>query len=170
MPGCERWKAFEAGAARRSSVARHRANGVDVRSARDQEFLPELRAAGCDSARRYERNSYGFTTSPLHGGLPTDRIYAEWWLKSDRVTRVLAGEAPSMQVTEHVDVPDGNFRWGMEGVPDETRPKALDVQSANAAALGVGVRTAAFRCWGTSGTQHGDGRFLLGVWDEALAY
>jgi predicted GNAT superfamily acetyltransferase len=30
--------------------------------------------------RRYSLNQYGMTTSPLHGGLPTDRCYAEWWL------------------------------------------------------------------------------------------
>jgi predicted GNAT superfamily acetyltransferase len=30
--------------------------------------------------RRYSPNQYGMTSSPLHGGLPTDRCYAEWWL------------------------------------------------------------------------------------------
>jgi len=32
--------------------------------------------------RRYYPNQYGTTSSPLHGGLPTDRVYAEWWLES----------------------------------------------------------------------------------------
>jgi predicted GNAT superfamily acetyltransferase len=36
-------------------------------------------------ARRYLPNVYGITTSPLHAGLPTDRLVAEWWLKSPRV-------------------------------------------------------------------------------------
>ena len=36
-------------------------------------------------ARRYILNAYGFTTSPLHAGLPTDRLVAEWHLDSDRV-------------------------------------------------------------------------------------
>ena len=31
--------------------------------------------------RRYVENQYGITASPLHGGLPTDRCYAEWWLR-----------------------------------------------------------------------------------------
>jgi predicted GNAT superfamily acetyltransferase len=35
--------------------------------------------------RRYVHNQYGTTTSPLHGGLPTDRLIAEWWLRTDRV-------------------------------------------------------------------------------------
>ena len=33
--------------------------------------------------RRYIRDFYGPTTSPLQGGLPTDRLVAEWWLRSD---------------------------------------------------------------------------------------
>jgi predicted GNAT superfamily acetyltransferase len=35
--------------------------------------------------REYEENVYGFTSSPLHSGLPTDRFVAEWNLASDRV-------------------------------------------------------------------------------------
>jgi predicted GNAT superfamily acetyltransferase len=30
--------------------------------------------------RRYVRNQYGITSSPLTGGLPTDRCVAEWWI------------------------------------------------------------------------------------------
>ena len=36
-------------------------------------------------ARRYNINQYGITSSPLQGGLPSDRLIAEWWLKSKRV-------------------------------------------------------------------------------------
>jgi len=43
-------------------------------------------------ARRYVPNAYGITTSPLHGALPTDRLVAEWHLRSPRVLRVLAGK------------------------------------------------------------------------------
>jgi predicted GNAT superfamily acetyltransferase len=42
-------------------------------------------------ARRYNVNQYGITSSPLQGGLPTDRLVAEWWMKSKRVVAVLAG-------------------------------------------------------------------------------
>ena len=44
-------------------------------------------------ARRYLPNAYGITTSPLHGSLPTDRLVAEWHLRSARVRRVLAAKA-----------------------------------------------------------------------------
>jgi predicted GNAT superfamily acetyltransferase len=43
-------------------------------------------------ARRYLSNAYGITTSPLHAGIPTDRLVAEWHLRSPRVRRVLAGK------------------------------------------------------------------------------
>ncbi|MGH9678878.1 MAG: GNAT family N-acetyltransferase [Candidatus Acidiferrales bacterium] len=46
-------------------------------------------------ARRYLPNVYGITTSPLHAGLPTDRLVAEWHLRSPRVRRVLAGKRPT---------------------------------------------------------------------------
>jgi len=40
-------------------------------------------------ARRFLPNLYGITSSPLHGGLPTDRLVAEWQLRSARVRRCL---------------------------------------------------------------------------------
>jgi predicted GNAT superfamily acetyltransferase len=42
-------------------------------------------------ARRYLPNVYGITTSPLHGGLPTDRLVAEWQLRSDDAAKVISG-------------------------------------------------------------------------------
>jgi predicted GNAT superfamily acetyltransferase len=41
--------------------------------------------------RHYVPNLYGRTSSPLHAGLPTDRLVAEWWVRSERVKDVLAG-------------------------------------------------------------------------------
>ena len=43
--------------------------------------------------RVYKENQYGATTSPLHGGLPTDRCIAEWWIDSPRVQAKLVGQA-----------------------------------------------------------------------------
>lgn len=42
--------------------------------------------------RHYVPNQYGRTTSPLHAGLPTDRLVAEWWLRSPRVEQALQGK------------------------------------------------------------------------------
>ena len=57
--------------------------------------------------RRYVENQYGTTSSPLHGGLPTDRCTAEWWVSSDRVKAILAGEPPDRSgVEERIEVPN----------------------------------------------------------------
>lgn len=42
--------------------------------------------------RRYVHNQYGTTSSHLHGGLPTDRLVAEWWIRSPRAEASCAGQ------------------------------------------------------------------------------
>ncbi len=39
--------------------------------------------------RRYVLNQYGTTSSHLHGGLPTDRCTAEWWIASPRAEAII---------------------------------------------------------------------------------
>ncbi len=39
--------------------------------------------------RRYVLNQYGTTSSHLHGGLPTDRCVAEWWVGSPRAEAII---------------------------------------------------------------------------------
>ncbi len=51
--------------------------------------------------RRYLLDVYGATSSPLHAGLPTDRLVAEWHLASDRVVSILSGVEP--QICENVE-------------------------------------------------------------------
>jgi predicted GNAT superfamily acetyltransferase len=56
--------------------------------------------------RRFTRNQYGTTTSPLHGGLPTDRCTAEWWMESQRAKSVLAGNPIEYgEVLAKIEVP-----------------------------------------------------------------
>ncbi len=49
-------------------------------------------------AEEYEVNVYGESTSPLHGGNPTDRLIAEWWVRSERVEQRLGGSLPMAPV------------------------------------------------------------------------
>ena len=57
--------------------------------------------------RRYVLNQYGTTTSHLHGGLPTDRCVAEWFLDSERVLAVLDGRPVAHDsIVERVAVPN----------------------------------------------------------------
>jgi len=56
--------------------------------------------------RRYVPNQYGRTSSPLHAGLPTDRLVAEWWLKTPRVEAVVRGERlPHRAGAQRIHVP-----------------------------------------------------------------
>ena len=56
--------------------------------------------------RVYKENQYGATTSPLHGGLPTDRCIAEWWIDSPRVHAILGGTgSPPSQSAERISYP-----------------------------------------------------------------
>jgi predicted GNAT superfamily acetyltransferase len=116
--------------------------------------------------RRYERNFYGASSSPLHGGLPTDRIVAEWWLKSERVTRVLAGESLKIDAVTQVYVPVEVSAWK---AVEADRDKARAVQEGNARALEAAFARG-LAVVGYERNAHGDGQFLLGVWDEGLAY
>jgi predicted GNAT superfamily acetyltransferase len=60
-------------------------------------------------ARRYIPDCYGVTRSALHAGLPTDRLVAEWWLRSERVKSILADDAlPVKDSGERVSLP-GNL-------------------------------------------------------------
>jgi predicted GNAT superfamily acetyltransferase len=117
--------------------------------------------------RRYNVNQYGDSSSPLQGGLPTDRLIAEWWMNSRRVQTVLAsGRRPDFESKMYIDVPAGIYEWKTAA---PTRPKALAVQDGNrdqfitAFASGLAVL-------GYDRDARGNGRFLLGSWDEPLMF
>src|SRR6516164_11468629 len=65
--------------------------------------------------RRYLLDVYGSTSSPLHGGLPTDRLVAEWHLASDRVEKVLRGKEPAI----------GDAKERIEIELDESSPETI---------------------------------------------
>jgi predicted GNAT superfamily acetyltransferase len=54
--------------------------------------------------RHFIPNLYGRTSSPLHAGLPTDRLVAEWWVGSTRVRDILSG-VPTIPRPASVQVP-----------------------------------------------------------------
>lgn len=53
--------------------------------------------------RRYKPNCYGITASPLHGGLPTDRLVAEWELQSPRVELCARNERPVVRFSHRAE-------------------------------------------------------------------
>jgi predicted GNAT superfamily acetyltransferase len=76
--------------------------------------------------RQYSENQYGVTDSPLHGGLPTDRCIAEWWIDSPRVRAVLAGEAVARHVEERIVFPADIGR-----IRSENPGRAREIQRVN---------------------------------------
>lgn len=57
--------------------------------------------------RQYKVNYYGnSSTSALHQGLDTDRLFVEWWVRSSRVARALNNLAePAAPVAASVEIP-----------------------------------------------------------------
>lgn len=118
-------------------------------------------------ARRYNINQYGITSSPLQGGLPSDRLIAEWWLKSKRVERLLAdGKNAVAKAVASISVPAQIYDWKASA---ETRVRAKQVQEGNreqflkAFAHGLSVLN-------YERDADGNGKYLLGRWDENWSY
>ena len=76
----------------------------------------------------YRVNFYGVSSSRLQGGLPTDRLLAEWELDSPRVHAVLAGCPVSCQIEERIQVPASIYEWKAS---QQGRERALAVQLEN---------------------------------------
>jgi predicted GNAT superfamily acetyltransferase len=118
-------------------------------------------------ARRYNINQYGITSSPLQGGLPSDRLIAEWWLKSKRVeTLLLTGKNPEFKGEDDIQVPAEIYDW--KAAP-QTRAKAQQVQEGNREKF-LRVFSAGFAVLGYERDAEGNGKFLLGHWDEKWSY
>jgi len=77
--------------------------------------------------RRYNVNQYGITASPLHGGLPTDRCIAEWWIDSPRVRAAVAGEPVERRGEECISFPADIAR-----IRAEEPARAREIQKTNA--------------------------------------
>jgi predicted GNAT superfamily acetyltransferase len=114
--------------------------------------------------RRYQPDFYGPSSSPLQGGLPTDRLYAEWWLRSGRVASVLHGETQPLQILERVTVPHSIYQWKQDA---QQRTHARSLQSSNRIALESAFQRG-LAVIGYERDAEGNGSFLLGNWTEAL--
>jgi predicted GNAT superfamily acetyltransferase len=96
-------------------------------------------------ARQYLPDLYGRTSSPLHGGLPTDRLVAEWWVASPRVEAVIAGRQPAPRYGRRIFVSAeiGNLRTTdlptAERMQSEVRSQFQQLFSAGYAVTGFEV-------------------------------
>ena len=118
-------------------------------------------------SRRYNINQYGITSSPLQGGLPSDRLIAEWWLKSRRVETLLAtGKNPAFTKQTAIEVPAQIYEW--KAAP-ETRSNAQQVQEGNRGQF-LEAFEGGLTVLGYERDSAGNGKFLLGAWDENWSY
>ena len=118
-------------------------------------------------ARRYTVNQYGITSSPLQGGLPSDRLIAEWWLKSVRVETLLTtGKNPPFQRESAIAVPAQIYDW--KAAPG-TRHLAQQVQEHNRDQF-LREFPQGLAVLGYARDPDGNGKFLLGRWDEKWSY
>lgn len=110
--------------------------------------------------RRYAPNFYGSSSSPLQAGLPTDRLYAEWWLRSERVQRILDPDTRKAEeeTISRISVPHTIQSWKQnpahhgDALALQTRNReALQAAFANGLAVVEYERS-----------PEGDGAFLLG--------
>ena len=108
-------------------------------------------------SRRYEANFYGPSSSALQGGLPTDRLYAEWWLRSPRVEMILAGERPLPEVIERIVVPHSIAGWKQSA---EHRERAEELQRSNGEAFAAAF-VKKLAAVGYERDAQGNGIFLL---------
>jgi len=118
-------------------------------------------------ARRYNVNQYGITSSPLQGGLPSDRLIAEWWLKSKRVTGLLeTGTRAPFETLKKISVPGEIYAWKASS---QDRSRAKEVQDRNReeilAAFADGLAILGYERDG-----QGTGSFLVGRWNEPWSY
>ena len=117
--------------------------------------------------RRYSVNQYGTSSSPLQGGLPTDRCVAEWWLNSDRVCRLLQQEQrPPIKPDRTISVPAQISQWKADPAK---RDHARDVQLANRDEF-LGAFSRGLVVVGYSRDQEGNGSFLLAHPEERFEF
>lgn len=110
--------------------------------------------------RRYVLNQYGVTSSALHGGLPTDRCIAEWYLDSPRVEAVLAGAPPEpREIAMRIAVPAAIDALRRDD-PRQAREIQARVSDQFLDATARGLTVVGFEKSPESGT------YLLGPWNS----
>ncbi len=113
--------------------------------------------------RRYTPNFYGVSSSRLQGGLPTDRLHAEWWMDTPRVRCAIEGKLPTASdILETITVPGAIYEWKNSA---EHQEKACAVQSENRQRF-LQAFAQDLTVVGFTRDTAGNGTFQLGIWQE----
>lgn len=109
--------------------------------------------------RTYLPNLYGLTTSPLHRGMATDRLVAEWYLDSPRVIAVIEGLGGHAPISACVSLPADLERWKDTDSPEVAKMQArLRAEFSTAFAKGYAAVATRRTSQGTE--------YLLAPWSE----
>jgi len=111
--------------------------------------------------RRYVLNQYGTTSSHLHGGLPTDRCVAEWWLSSPRAEAIINRRPFARNPTEaRISVP-ADIAEVRETNHNRAREIQARVSDQFLEQFGKGLTVIGFERSPEAGT------YLLGKWESS---
>jgi predicted GNAT superfamily acetyltransferase len=110
--------------------------------------------------RRFVHNQYGTTSSHLHGGLPTDRLTAEWWIGTARAESISNGRPFQRNtVLARISVPTD-----IADLRRQRPDRAKEIQARLAGDFDghfqTGLAVIGFEKSETSGT------YLLGQWES----
>jgi predicted GNAT superfamily acetyltransferase len=110
--------------------------------------------------RKYQPNLYGVTTSPLHRGLQTDRLVAEWHLDSARVVAAIGNLAKEpVEAPAIIELPAELERWQREDSDEVGRIQAR-VREEFTKWFAKGYAAVAIR------TSPGNRAYLLTPWSD----
>lgn len=118
--------------------------------------------------RRYEDNYYGEDLSSVFGysGIPSDRIFAEWWVRSPHVESTLAGKRPIVETgSSFVEIPDNIDEVGTRSF-DEHLKWRLRSRDDFKRQLGRGLIVRAFERKAESGLS----RYLFGPDEDQFQF
>lgn len=117
--------------------------------------------------RRYEVNYYGEGLSSVFGaGVPSDRVFAEWWVMSPHVETTLAGKTPEVRSRDKaVALPDSIDSISARSA-DEHLKWRLRVREEFTARLGQGLVARGFE----RDQPTGESRYLFGSDEEQFHF
>lgn len=111
-------------------------------------------------SRQILPNLYGVTTSPLHRGLATDRLVAEWHLSSPRVIAILSGRVPEpleapaeIRIPLGLEAPGGAAGLDLARIQERACREFQDCFARGYAAIGLAREAQG-------------GRYLLAPWSD----
>lgn len=110
--------------------------------------------------RRFVHNQYGTTSSHLHGGLPTDRLIAEWWIRTPRAEAIGSGRPFQRNLTEaRVNVPAEISQLRVEN-PEQAKEIQASIAEQFDRHFQAGLSVIGFEKTNEAGI------YLLGTWES----